>query len=173
VKALTRLGVTSLRDSDVDTVAVALTSADGRTWSPPAAIGPPRWSFWRIKSRDGVDYSAAYEDGDRSVKLFTSTDGAGWTPGATMYDVAADTPLETELVFMPSGRLLALVRMDGTDREILGSAGRLRTKVCWAAPPYAAFSCPQELDGARLDGPLAFLHGDRLFAIARKHLPSL
>src|SRR5262249_8611983 len=120
-----------------------------------------------------VNYSAAYEDGDRAVRLFRSTDGTTWSPGATIYDVAADTPLETELVFMPSGRLLALVRMDGTDRELLGGAGRLRTKVCWAEPPYAAFFCPQELDGARLDGPLAFLHGERLFACAGRPWRSL
>jgi hypothetical protein len=174
IKALTRLPFTSARDSDVATVAVATTSDDGgRSWSAPRPIGPPTWSFWRIKSRGGVDYSAAYEDGDKSVKLFSSRDGAAWTPGAVIYDVAADTPLETELVFMPSGRLLALVRMDGSDRELLGGFGRLRTKVCWAEPPYASFSCPQELDGARLDGPLAFFHGSRLFVVARKHLPAL
>src|SRR5262249_27106772 len=77
---------------------------------------------------------------------------------------------ETELVFMPSGRLLALVRMDGTDAELLGTQGRLRTSVCWSQPPYDHFDCPQEITGQRLDGPLAFFHGKRLFAIARKHL---
>ena len=174
IKALTRLPFTSARDADVATVAVAITTDDGgRSWSAPSPIGPPTWSFWRIKSRAGVQYSAAYEDGDKSVKLFSSTGGSAWTPGAVIYDVAADTPLETELVFLRSGRLLALVRMDGTDRELLGGVGRLRTKVCWAEPPYASFSCPQELDGARLDGPLAFFHGSRLFVIARKHLPEL
>jgi hypothetical protein len=173
IKALTRLPVTSARDSRVDTVAVVTTTADGTTWSAPAPIGPPTWSFWRIKSHQGVRYSAAYEDGDRSVKLMSSRDGRSWTAGATIYDVAADTPLETELVFMPSGRLLALVRMDGSDGELLGAAGRLRTKVCWAEEPYAEFSCPQELDGARLDGPLALFHDGRLFVLARKHLPIL
>jgi len=174
IKALTRLPFTSARDSDVATVAVAtISDDDGRSWSAPSAIGPPSWSFWRIRSRGGVDYSAAYEDGDKSVRLFSSRDGRDWAAGAVIYDVAADTPLETELIFMPSGRLLALVRMDGTDRELLGGIGRLRTKVCWAEPPYAAFSCRQELDGARLDGPLAFFHGARLFVVARKHLPVL
>jgi hypothetical protein len=117
-----------------------------------------------------VHYSAAYEDGDKSVVLFSSVDGLTWAPGAVIYDVAADTPLETELVFLPSGRLLALVRMDGTDDELLGSEGRLRTKVCWSQPPYDSFACPQELDGVRLDGPVAFWHRERLFVVARKHI---
>ncbi|HUJ57740.1 MAG TPA: sialidase family protein [Kofleriaceae bacterium] len=173
IKALTRLPVNSVRDSDVDTITVNTVSSDGgMTWSPLANIGPEMWSFWRIKDdASGVHYSAAYEDGDLAVQLFSSQDGTTWTPGATIYDVSDDTPLETELVFMPSGTLLALVRMDGTDDELLGNVGRLRTKVCWAEPPYASFSCPQELTGVRLDGPVAFFDhaGKRLFVIARKH----
>jgi hypothetical protein len=171
LKALTRLPVNSTRDSHVDTIAVGAVSSDaGTTWGPLTAIGPAGWSFWRIKVRDGVHYNAAYADGDTSVRLFASPDGKAWTQGAVIWDHAEDTPLETELVFMPSGRLLALVRMDGADDEILGNQGRLRTKVCWATPPYDHFDCPQDLDGVRLDGPVAFFHRDRLFVIARKHL---
>jgi hypothetical protein len=171
IKALTRLPVVSLRDTNVNTIAVATASTDGgATWSPLTRIGPPTWSFWRIRERDGVLYTAAYEDGDLRVKLFASTDGTTWTPGAMIYDAPKDTPLETELVIMPSGRMLALVRMDGTDDELLGTEGRLRTKVCWAMPPYDSFDCPQTLDGERLDGPAALLHGDRLFVVARRHL---
>jgi len=170
LKALVRLPVGSTRDSNVDTITVGTTSPDGgTTWTPLTPLAPSTWSFWRIKVEGGVHYSAAYEDGDKSVKLFSSPDGATWTAGAVIYDVAEDTPLETELVFMPSGRMLALVRMDGTDSELLGNAGRLRTKVCWAMPPYDNFDCPQELTGVRLDGPVAFWHGDRLFVVARKH----
>lgn len=171
IKALTRLPVTSDRDSFVDTIAVGTVSSDsGATWSPLAPIGPVTWSFWRIVDHANVHYSAAYEDGDKSVKLFSSTDGTSWTPGALIYGVSEDTPLETELVFMPSGRLLALVRMDGTNDELLGAQGRLRTQVCWAMPPYGSFTCPQTLDGVRLDGPVAFWQGTRLFVIARKHI---
>jgi len=171
IKALTRRQVNSLRDRDVDTIAVATTSADaGRTWSPLAPIGPPTWSFWRIRDdARGVHYTAAYEDGDRSVRLFSSIDGVSWTPGAVIYGRAEDTPLETELVFVPSGKLLALVRMDGRDDELFGNAGRLRTKLCWSAPPFDAWDCSRELAGVRLDGPVAFFHGARLFVVARKH----
>ena len=168
IKALTRLPVTSLRDSFVDTIAVTSSSTDGSHWTPLKAVGPVGWSLWRIQSHAGVLYSAAYADGDASVALFSSVDGVTWTRGADVYTVSADTPLETELTFMPSGRLLALVRMDGTDSEILGDE-RLRTKVCWAMPPYDKFDCPQDLDGQRLDGPLSIPWNGRLFNVARKH----
>jgi hypothetical protein len=171
IKALTRLPVLSDRDSNVDTIAVGSVSPDGGlTWSPLAPIGPEMWSFWRIKDdAHGVHYTAAYHDGDSSVELFSSVDGTAWTDVAPIYTMAADTPLETELVFMPSGKLLALVRMDGTDDELFGNVGRLRTKVCWASPPYTSWDCARELDGVRLDGPVAWLHKGRLFVVARKH----
>jgi hypothetical protein len=171
IKALTRLPVTSVRDSRVDTISVESHSTDGDTWSPLQPIGPTGWSFWRIREHAGRYFTAAYADGDLKVTLFTSTDGIAWTQGADVYTVSEDTPLETELWFLPSGRLLALVRMDGTDAELLGSTGRLRTAVCWAqAPAYDHFDCPQTLDGQRLDGPLMYGWNDRLFVIARKHL---
>jgi hypothetical protein len=170
IKALTRLPVNSTRDSNVDTIAVVASSPDGAVWGDLTAITPKTWSLWRIKESQGIFYSAAYEDGDKSVSLFSSTDGKAWTKGAQIYGVAADTPLETELTFLPSGKLLALVRMDGTDEEILGDTGRHRTKVCRAAAPYTAFDCPSEISDQRLDGPLSFFHGKRLFVVARKHL---
>ncbi len=173
LKALTRLTPPvdeSNRDTGVDTVAIAMTSSDGVTWSAQQPIGPHGWSFWRIKESAGTYYTAAYQDGDLSVVLYRSTDGLTWTAGPLVYGVSADTPLETELTFMPSGKLLALVRMDGTDAELLGDQGRLRTKICWSDPPYASFSCPAEFLGQRLDGPVSFFWHGRLFVVARKHL---
>lgn len=170
IKALTRLPRTTPRDSNVDTIAVGTQSADsGRTWTPLANIGPVTWSFWSILDVGGVHYTAAYEDGDQSVVLYSSANGIDWTKGALIYGVAADTPLETEIVEMPSGKMLALVRMDGTDEELLGFQGRLRTAVCWADPPFSSWSCPQVLDGQRLDGPVHFWNEGRLFVVARKH----
>jgi hypothetical protein len=170
-KALVRTETLSTRDSSVDSITVEAISDDGgHTWSALRPIAPPTWSFWRVREHAGTYYAAAYEDGDLSVRLFGSPDGETWSQGALIYGVAVDTPLETEIVFMPSGRMLALVRVDGTDEEILGNAGRLRTIACWATAPYDTFTCPQVLDGVRLDGPVAFFHGDRLFVVARRHL---
>ena len=170
IKAITRLPVTSSRDTGVDSITIRTTSTDnGMTWSDLEPIGPEMWSFWRVKAdTDGTLYSAAYEDGDMAVQLFSSADGATWTPGAMIYSISDDTPLETELIFS-NGGVTALVRMDGTDAELLGNVGRLRTKICTAQPPYASFDCSGEIDDARLDGPVAFAWDEREFVIAREH----
>jgi hypothetical protein len=170
LKALTRLEVLSTRDSNVDTITVSMNTSDGSTWSEKTDIGPPGWSFWRIKEHAGSYYSAAYQDGDKSVVLYTSSDGITWTAGAPVYTISADTPLETELTFMPDGQLLALVRMDGNNTDLLGDVGPLRTQICWSTPPYASFSCPAEFDHERLDGPVSFFAEGRLFVVARRHL---
>ena len=170
LKALTRLMVNSDRDTAVDTITVGAVSSDkGTTWTPLTQMAPGEWSFWRIREHNGVYYSAAYHEGDTSVSLFSSTDGTNWTQGPVVWGNSEDTPLETELVFMPSGRLLALVRMDGLTDELQGNVGRLRTKVCWSQAPYETFDCPQDLDGVRLDGPNAFFYDSHLYVIARKH----
>jgi hypothetical protein len=174
IMAVTRLPVSSLRDANVDAVTDVTCSSDGSTWGPLLPIVASGWSLWRPELHAGTYYAAGTIDGDSRVALFSSADGVSWTQGSDIYAVAADTPTEAELVFLPSGRLLALVRLDGTDAELDGSMGRLRTKLCWADTPYTSFSCPSELSGARLDGPIAFLSANRLFVIARKHLqPSL
>jgi hypothetical protein len=179
IKALTRLPVTSSRDSGVDTIAVYTSSKDGKTWSDLKQLGPVGWSFWRIKKApDGTLYNAAYQDGDAAVYLFSSKNGIEWTRGPKVYDVAADSPLETELEIMPKGKMLALVRSDGDEKkaEYLDPAApgaRQMTQVCWAAPPFDKFDCPQQLKNARLDGPVSFFWKNRLFVVARKHLPDI
>ena len=70
---------------------------------------------------------------------------------------------------MPSGKLLGLVRMDGTEEELLGDM-EPPPRVCWSDPPDKDFTCPQTIMGQRLDGPLSFFHDGRLFVVARKHL---
>ena len=174
IKAITRVNGFAPRDLDAKTVSIAFRSTDGVHWENLGPIGPEGWGFWRVTEHDGTLYSAAYQDGDLSVVLDRSQDGVSWSDGPVIYDVAADTPLETELALTPGGRMLAIVRMDGTDEELLGGSGRLRTKLCWADPPFAAFVCPHEIAGERLDGAVHFWHEGRLFVVARDHLqPSL
>jgi hypothetical protein len=171
IKAITRLPGFALRDQDAGSVSVEMRSSDGRKWTPPHAIGPFGWGLWRVIQHRGVYYSAAYEDGDLRIVLYRSTDGEHWRAGPLVYGVSADTPLEAELTIAPSGRrMLVLVRMDGSDFDLLGYQGRLRTKVCWASVPFTRFRCPQTLNGVRLDGSVTFFWNHRLFVIARKHL---
>jgi hypothetical protein len=170
IEALTRLPVNSIRDSDVDTITVITSSQNGVEWEPLAPVAPKTWSFWRVQSFSGRYYSAAYEDGDKSVVLYASDDGRAWRQGPVIYGASEHTPLETELTFMPSGKLMALVRLDGADEDLWGENGKLATAVCWADPPYERFDCPQTVKGQRLDGPLSFFWQGRLFHIGRKHL---
>ena len=41
--------------------------------------------------------------------------------------------------------------------------------MCWADPPFSAWTCPHVLDGQRLDGPVHFWNDGRLYVVARKH----
>lgn len=179
LKALTRLPVVSTRDAGVDTITVHSESADGKTWSPLTPMAPMKNSFWRIKKApDGKYWNAAYEDSDAAVALFSSSDGVAWTRGASVWTSSNDAPLETEIEFMPKGKMLLLVRMDGDPdkAEYLDPAApgaRMRTKVCWSSPPFDKVDCPQEFTNARLDGPVSFFWKGRLFVLARKHLPSM
>ena len=101
MKALTRLPFSSEADTGVNTITVETHTSDGENWSAMNPMAPADWSFWRIKKQAGIYYSAAYHDGDASVSLFSSPDGTTWTQGAEIYGVAANSPLETELTFMP------------------------------------------------------------------------
>jgi hypothetical protein len=174
IEAITRLPVLTSRDSCTESISVETHTTDGTNWSPLNPITQMGFSFWRVKEENGVYYDAAYTDGDTKVTLFSSPDGANWTQGADIYTVTADTPLETELTFMPSGRMLALVRTDGDSTNEAVYQGDdptvNKTKVCWAMPPYSSFDCSQTLAGVRLDGPVSFFHNGRLFVVARKHL---
>jgi hypothetical protein len=174
LKAITRLptsiSVDQIRDSNVTSISVGFTSTDGITYGPLARLAPNDWSFWRVKEIGGVYYSAAYHDGDSSVSLYSSTDGVTWIQGAQIFGITADTPLETELVAMPNGNMLALVRTDGSDADLFGNDGNQRTHVCRAPPPYTSFRCPETILGERFDGPVAFFWDGRLFVIARRHV---
>lgn len=179
MKALTRLPVVSAADAGVDTITVHTSTTDGKTWTPLTPMGPVGFSFWRIKrAPDGTYWNAAYEDGDKSVVLFSSPDGVHWTKGALVWDGALDSPLETEIEFMPKGKMLLLVRMDGdpSKAEYLDPAAagaRMRTKVCWSSPPFTKVDCPQTLTNGRLDGPVTWQWKGRLFMVARSHLPQI
>lgn len=171
IKAITRLPGFAFRDKGAGSITVETDSRDGRRWSRTRPIGPLGWGFWRVVRHGRVYYSTAYEDGDLRTVLYRSTNGRRWTAGPEIYGVSADTPLEATLAFSPSGEhLLSLVRMDGTNFELLGNRGRLRTKVCWSRAPFRRFTCPQTLHGVRLDGAVTFYWRGRLFVIARKHL---
>src|SRR5262249_38424771 len=48
LKAIIRLPGFGVREEGVDSQAVETHSMDGRHWSPLRAIGPLRWTYWRV-----------------------------------------------------------------------------------------------------------------------------
>ena len=168
----TRLPGVADFDQGIDAIETAYKTSDGTNWQNLGNIGAEMWTFWRAKQSGTTWYQAAYHDGDTQVTLFSSADGVTWAQGPDVWVDPTSHQEETELVFMPTGVLLALVRVDGNGAEALGDAGPLRERFCWSMPPYSSFSCPQELMGVRWDGPLAFFWNQRLFVVARKHRQS-
>lgn len=85
---------------------------DGAKWTSFTTVpGLDGWLFWRPKTQDGVTfYNAAYWfQHDRSV-LLKSTDGINWQIISTIH--SGDRNDETEIQFLPDGRLLATARLE-------------------------------------------------------------
>lgn len=161
---------------------VLATSDDGVHWSDFEPVGPPGWLFWRVRSHptersaDGgpVWYASAYwKDHGESI-LLRSTDGRAWERVATIH--RGDANDETEIAFLPhadgrpSERLVATARLE-VEPDSLDGHPDAGTILAFADPPYAEWSEERKVhtQRTRLDGPVTFAHGGRLFAVARAH----
>lgn len=144
---------------------VLATSDDGETWSEFAPIEPDGWLFWRPKSNDGgaTWYVPAYwKDHGRSI-LLRSSDGVRWEQVSVIQDGNGND--ETDIEFLPDGRLLATTRLEVTPDTILGNYDG-RTGIHVAAPPYTEWTT-RESRLTRLDGPNLFSLDGQVFAVAR------
>jgi hypothetical protein len=141
------------------------TSEDGVRWTPLEPIEPDGWLFWRPKSNDGgaTWYVPAYwKDHGKSI-LLRSTDGRSWEQVSVIHD--GDGNDETDLEFLPDGRILATTRLEVTPDTLLGNYDG-RTGIAVAAPPYTEWTTA-ESRLTRLDGPNLFRLDGALFAVAR------
>jgi hypothetical protein len=141
------------------------TSADGVAWTPLEPVGPDGWLFWRPKSNDGgrTWYVPAYwKDHGRSI-LLRSTDGTHWEQVSVIQEGNGND--ETDIVFLPDGRLLATTRLEVTPDTVLGNYDG-RTGLHVAAPPYTEWTT-HESRLTRLDGPNLFTVDGQVFAVAR------
>jgi hypothetical protein len=148
---------------------VLATSDDAVAWSAFEPVGPEGWLFWRPKSPDGgaTWYVSAYWKGHGESLLLRSTDGRSWEPVATIH--RGDGNDETDIEFLPDGRLLATARLEVTPDTILGNFDAA-TAIAVADPPYAEWRTTARSQVTRLDGPALFRLGDTVFAVAR-HQP--
>jgi hypothetical protein len=142
-------------------------SDDGITWPGFVAIEPDGWLFWRPKTRDGATwYVPAYWHRHGQSILLNSSDGIDWTRVAEIH--AGDGNDETDIEFLPDGRMLATARLEMQADSPFGHSAAC-TLLAVAAPPYREWKKRRSYV-TRLDGPNLFAVEGRIFAVAR-HQP--
>jgi hypothetical protein len=144
---------------------VLATSDDGAHWTSLEPIEPDGWLFWRPKSNDGgaTWYVPAYWKGHGRSILLRSTNGRDWEQVSVIQEGNGND--ETDIEFLPDGRLLATTRLEVTPDTILGNYDG-RTGIHVAAPPYTEWTT-HESRVTRLDGPNLFALDGQVFAVAR------
>jgi hypothetical protein len=125
------------------------------------------WLFWRPKTSDGVTYynSAYWWEHGKSI-LLKSTDGIQWDIVSTIHTGGRND--ETEIEFMPDGRLLATARLEyGEGSEAIFGDPRGSTLISVSKAPYTAWTPLMESLVTRLDGPYLFTYNGRIYAVGR------
>ena len=141
---------------------------DGKAWTNFQVVpGLDGWLFWRPKTQDGVTfYNAAYWYQHGKSVLLKSTDGINWQ--IVSYIHQGEHNDETEIEFLPDGRLLATARLeydswgDGMFGHPLGA-----TLITVSKPPYTTWTDLLQSLVTRLDGPYLFTYRDRVYAVGR------
>lgn len=144
-------------------------SEDGKDWSPLEVVPDmDGWLFWRPKTQDGVTfYNAVYWYHHGRSALIKSTDGIHWEIVSIINEGERND--ETEIIFLPDGRLLATARLEYDESSLEGALGDPRgsTLITVSAPPYTTWTERTQSLVTRLDGPYLFLYHDRVYVIGR------
>lgn len=148
-------------------------------FAEPEDIFEPGFLVWRIKALDQPDHESGwlqafgYSGGENvydfdgepiRVSWLKSVDGLVWEPVDPEHEVVLEGGAsETDAVFLPDGRLIALARNEAGDADGFGS------KVCRgeAASP-ADWTCA--FDKKKYDSPLLFAHEGTPYLIGRRNL---
>ena len=141
---------------------------DGIAWSTFEVVpNLDGWLFWRPKTLDGVTfYNSAYWYQHGKSVLLQSTDGINWQTVSTIHSGGHND--ETEIQFLPDGRLLATARLeydswgDGMFGQPLGS-----TLITLSDPPFTTWTDLLESKVTRLDVPYLFTYHNRIYAVGR------
>jgi hypothetical protein len=145
------------------------TSETGEQWSPfervvLEGIEPEGWLFWRPKTRDQRTwYVPAYWNRHGRSILLQSQDGVRWKRVSEIWFGEGND--ETDIEWLPDGRLLATARLEVTPDRLLGNRDA-STLIATAAPPYERWSYHKSRV-TRLDGPALFAYDGRVYAVAR------
>jgi len=142
---------------------------DGKDWTPLELVpGVDGWLFWRPKTQDGITfYNSAYWYHHNKAVLLKSTDGINWEIISTINEGERND--ETEIIFLPDGRLLATARLEYDESWLEGVLGDVRgsTLITVSEPPYIEWTELTQSKVTRLDGPYLFLYNDRVYGIGR------
>jgi hypothetical protein len=146
---------------------------DGNTWAGLTDLTEHNgWLFWNPKSADGKNWYVPvywYEHGKSA--LLKSTDGMKWEMVSIIHNGrdektgANDRNDETDIEFMPDGRMIATMRMEGSD-SLFGDP-KACTNIEVSSPPYTKWSEPISDFTTRLDGPALFSYNNRIYAAGR------
>ncbi|HKE11895.1 MAG TPA: sialidase family protein [Myxococcota bacterium] len=145
------------------------TSETGEQWSPFERVvlegtEPEGWLFWRPKTRDQRTwYVPAYWNRHGRSILLQSEDGVRWKRVSEIWFGEGND--ETDIEWLPDGRLLATARLEVTPDRLLGNRDA-STLLATAAPPYERWSYHKSRV-TRLDGPALFAYDGRIYAVAR------
>jgi hypothetical protein len=120
--------------------------------------------FWKPKTLDHKTYYAAaywWEHGKSA--LFSTQDGILWTRLSEIYK--GDRNDETDIEFLPDGRMLAIARLEFSD-SIFGHPDCC-TLIATSQPPYHTWQGQAKSRVTRLDGPCLFRYNYRMYAVGR------
>jgi len=144
-------------------------SENGTDWSPLELVPDmDGWLFWRPKTQDGVTfYNAAYWYHHGKSVLLKSTDGIQWEIVSTINEGERND--ETEIEFLPDGRLLATARLEYDESWLDGALGDKRgaTLITVSEPPYTTWNELTQSLVTRLGGSYLFTYNDRVYAVGR------
>ena len=142
---------------------------NGKDWTPLELVPDvDGWLFWRPKTQDGITfYNSAYWYHHNKAVLLKSTDGINWEIISIINEGERND--ETEIIFLPDGRLLATARLEYDESWLDGALGDIRgsTLITISEPPYTSWTELTQSKVTRLDGPYLFLYNDRVFAVGR------
>jgi hypothetical protein len=144
-------------------------SENGKDWTPLELVPDMGgWLFWRPKTQNGITYyNSPYWYHHGKAALIKSTDGIHWEMVSTINEGERND--ETEIVFLPDGRLLATGRLEYDESWAEGALGDPRgsTLITVSDPPYTKWNELIQSRVTRLDGPYLFEYNGRTYAIGR------
>ncbi len=140
-------------------------SEDGESWTALKPIEPAGWLFWRPKTLDGKTwYVPAYWWEHGQSILLRSTDGEHWQVHSTIY--TGDRNDETDIEFLPDGRMLAVARLEFSEDYLRGDP-QGSTLIALSEPPYQEWKVSAKSTVTRLDGPCLFSYNGKIYALGR------